>query len=994
VIPKSNLDDRTFDDIVAEAVRLIPRYCPEWTNHNTSDPGITLIELFAWMTEMTLYRINKVPEKTYLSLLELMGLSLVPPQSARTIIRFFPVDGYDKPVKIKSGTKIAALNDDSDSLVSETEKELCVNDSVLAACVNRSGERWTDYCTQEGLQPFELFDTRNSVEHILYIASPAFKYLANEHHVEIAFAAVQDILSAKDELTNHLYWEYWDGRAWTHIKSELSVPGARQKDNTVYLSGPADIQPCTVNGKEGLYLRAVLADVPEKKTVLSVKGITVRTIFGGLGFIPDVCLSNSGPLYTPADMNASFRLFSENPGYNEIFYIAADEIFRNGGTKVKITFSFSEVYTAGDENDNVLFSYEYWNGADWKRVDQVSADFSDGTFGFKQSGEVSFTLPADIMPAAVNNEEHFWIRIRLLTKDFSIGGEYVQNENGNWMWVFSSKVQSPLLSKIRITYEAKKQVPAGVFSCSNFQWFDFPQLYTDCADEELTDNNLFTIRNTSNPALYLGFTGRLAPGDTSLYFKIDETALFSPKPALPSFFRGQEFSAEKQRRLIDFVWEYWNGKDWCVLETADRTDCFHESGFVEFASPENMMPCRLYDKDCCWIRVTQLSGSFETVPCIQAVLLNCVYARNENTYTDEILGSGTGGPGQTYTAAHHNMLPGAVLYVDEGSIPSDNETAMMKKDGIAEPYYTGENGAVWVHYREVENFYASDTFSRHYCVDYKTGRILFGDGQHGVNPPKRKFNIRLASYHTGGGESGNVAAHTLQILTQAVPFIAGCDNPFPAEGGADMESVENLKSRAAGVFKSLQRAVTAEDFQWLAREASASVGRAFCLRNKDRLGRICTVIIPAETNVSGYELMLEPSRELIRRVSAYLNERKLVGTPLTVKGPVYRSFGISLELVFKSDVIDAELLKRQIDRELRRSFHALEGGDGKGWEFGKDVTSGAVLKLLEKVNGILSVDSLEIRDIDAGIKVEKLALKEDELPFLKTVGISNRKETE
>ena len=73
MIPTVNLDDRTFDDIKNEAIRLIPRYCPEWTNHNESDPGITLIELFSWMTEMTLYRLNKVPAKTYLSMLELIG---------------------------------------------------------------------------------------------------------------------------------------------------------------------------------------------------------------------------------------------------------------------------------------------------------------------------------------------------------------------------------------------------------------------------------------------------------------------------------------------------------------------------------------------------------------------------------------------------------------------------------------------------------------------------------------------------------------------------------------------------------------------------------------------------------------------------------------------------------------------------------------------------------------------------------------------------------
>jgi hypothetical protein len=50
MIPSPNLDDRTYNDIVEEAIRLIPHYCPEWTNHNATDPGIALIELFAWMT--------------------------------------------------------------------------------------------------------------------------------------------------------------------------------------------------------------------------------------------------------------------------------------------------------------------------------------------------------------------------------------------------------------------------------------------------------------------------------------------------------------------------------------------------------------------------------------------------------------------------------------------------------------------------------------------------------------------------------------------------------------------------------------------------------------------------------------------------------------------------------------------------------------------------------------------------------------------------------
>lgn len=67
-----NLDDRRYADLVEEARALIPGYAPEWTNHNPSDPGITLIEIFAWLSEMLIYRLNRVSDdnlRTFLKLL-------------------------------------------------------------------------------------------------------------------------------------------------------------------------------------------------------------------------------------------------------------------------------------------------------------------------------------------------------------------------------------------------------------------------------------------------------------------------------------------------------------------------------------------------------------------------------------------------------------------------------------------------------------------------------------------------------------------------------------------------------------------------------------------------------------------------------------------------------------------------------------------------------------------------------------------------------------
>ncbi len=79
VLPRHNLnnrldlDNRVYTDLLEEARALIPTYDPAWTDHNPSDPGITLIELFAWLTEMLIYRVNRVPDKHLITFLKLLN---------------------------------------------------------------------------------------------------------------------------------------------------------------------------------------------------------------------------------------------------------------------------------------------------------------------------------------------------------------------------------------------------------------------------------------------------------------------------------------------------------------------------------------------------------------------------------------------------------------------------------------------------------------------------------------------------------------------------------------------------------------------------------------------------------------------------------------------------------------------------------------------------------------------------------------------------------
>lgn len=82
------IDDRSYREILNEALARIRVHNPEWTNFNESDPGVTLLELFAFMTESLLYRSNQIPERNRRKFLTLLGVPLLPAGCARGIVTF------------------------------------------------------------------------------------------------------------------------------------------------------------------------------------------------------------------------------------------------------------------------------------------------------------------------------------------------------------------------------------------------------------------------------------------------------------------------------------------------------------------------------------------------------------------------------------------------------------------------------------------------------------------------------------------------------------------------------------------------------------------------------------------------------------------------------------------------------------------------------------------------------------------------------------------
>jgi predicted phage baseplate assembly protein len=108
-LPEIVLDDRGFQDLVNEARKRISQSCPEWSEHNVSDPGVTLIELFAWMTDMLIYRVNRIPDKLHVALLDLLGITLEPPTAAAADVRFRLGATADEPVTIGAGTEVGTV---------------------------------------------------------------------------------------------------------------------------------------------------------------------------------------------------------------------------------------------------------------------------------------------------------------------------------------------------------------------------------------------------------------------------------------------------------------------------------------------------------------------------------------------------------------------------------------------------------------------------------------------------------------------------------------------------------------------------------------------------------------------------------------------------------------------------------------------------------------------------------------------------------------------
>jgi predicted phage baseplate assembly protein len=232
------IDDRRYDDIVEEIKTRIARYTPEWqpvwNDYNDSDPGITLAQLFAWLSEMLIYRMGKVPELNYIKFLQLLGIELRAAQPARIDVMFPVKEDATVPfVDVPIRTQVSAPADDGGlPVVYETEKSLRALTAQLMSVQAYDGAAHRDatsYSTD--VQPFPPFGELARVDAALVLGFgyPTAYPKPDEFPAttfDLAFyrqsdTDVKPMVSCG--LTPTVYapakvlWECWNGTEWQRI---------------------------------------------------------------------------------------------------------------------------------------------------------------------------------------------------------------------------------------------------------------------------------------------------------------------------------------------------------------------------------------------------------------------------------------------------------------------------------------------------------------------------------------------------------------------------------------------------------------------------------------------------------------------------------------------------------------------------------------------------------------------------------------------------------
>jgi hypothetical protein len=732
-----------------------------------------------------------------------------------------------------------------------------------------------------------------------------------------------------------------------------------------------------IDDKSGAYktLPVVRAlDVTSGWELPQVGATTVRVLTTFLAQAPPAGAFNN----TVLDLTKDFYPFGEEPRFNDTWYLALPENLARPKSvlRLQVTLTNPSVGTSvvpkpvfAAAATGTTLTWEVWDGQRWHAV-----TVDDGTKSLTASGGITVTLPDTVAPTTVEGEDGRWLRARMTSGNYGEPADYTTGTDAQKNTIYLPKKATfapPVIKTVMVEPVTAKQPEAPVSACMTTNGFLDVNQTVPAAGLGGTFAP-FTPTPDPAPALYLAFDQPFAPRPTTLYLQVE--------PPLPEDVAADQLAELDRSTLATVSWEYLGPDGWRPLGAVDETQALARRGLVSFVGPDDMTEATCYGQDGYWLRARWQHGAFPLPPRLRRVLLNTTWATQVVSVADEILGSSNGHPDQVFTTAQAPVQPGQQLLVRErDQPPADEATALVELVGADAVQVTldaaGDPDEVWVRWQPVPDLYGSWARDRHYVIDPLTGEVRFGDGQHGLVPPPGQNNVRI-SYQTGGGEQGNRAAATIVQLSSGVPYIDGVTNHEPSEGGAPREPIDRLRGRAPRALRHGDRAITAQDLEDLAYEASTDVARALAVtpqfdpnnlwldtagarptaehRDADP-GRMGVIVVP-----DSQATRPTPSLGLLSDVQSHLGTRCPPTADLWVAGPEWVQVAVTATIAARSlDVADAAALR--VRSALERFLHPLTGGPlGEGWAFGRKPHRSDLYALIEGIDGVDHVVTLEV----------------------------------
>ncbi|GAA3803355.1 putative baseplate assembly protein [Nocardioides panacisoli] len=412
------------------------------------------------------------------------------------------------------------------------------------------------------------------------------------------------------------------------------------------------------------------------------------------------------------------------------------------------------------------------------------------------------------------------------------------------------------------------------------------------------------------------------------------------------------------------VWEAWDGSAWVGCDVdRDETGGLNRQGDVVLHVPSTHTASLVGNHRGGWLRcrtVPAVEGYpfYSASPTLTAAsaftIGGTIDAVHAEVIEDEVLGLSEGVPGQVFRLSHGPV-------VSDGT-PLEVEVAA---------------GSGWERWREVDSFAGCAESDLAFRVDRATGDVHFGpavrepDGSlrlYGAVPPKGA-PLRVPGYRVGGGPTGNVSAGTIRVLRSTVPGVDRVENRRAAIGGVAPETVAEARLRGPLALRTRDRAVTAEDYDQLARDAAPQVARVRTVpaESADEAGGVRVLVVPAAPADAEGRLRFDdlvPSEETLQAVAEYIDERRTVGARVVVEPPYYQGVTVVATLVARLRTSPEELELAAL-LALNRYYSPLVGGpDGTGWPFGRPVQAGEVYAVLQRLPGTELIEEVVLFGAD------------------------------